>query len=213
MKIAKRKIFIISVILVFSGFFLNAQQLYVGVNYHPHDDKNIEKIKSDIQLMKAGLIEIGDIVAVNKADKSGAEDTVRDISMHIGDRKQNGWKVPVVTVQSISGEGVEGLKNHLDAHFSFLRENTSGVQKKKERLLLSKQSLPEEELKARLGTLPSTRKFVEAISKPRTISLIAEIKRSSPSRGVIREDFHLQEIARTYQEAEVPAVSVLTEED
>ena len=29
-----------------------SQQLYVGANYHPHDDKNIEKIKKDIQLMK-----------------------------------------------------------------------------------------------------------------------------------------------------------------
>jgi len=99
----------------------------------------------DIQLMKAGLIEIGDIVAVNKADKPGAEDTARDISMHIGDRKQNGWKIPVVTVQSISGEGVEGLKNHLDAHFSFLREDASGIQKKKERLKTMMLTLLKEE--------------------------------------------------------------------
>lgn len=37
----------------FFSFILNAQQLYVGANYHPHDDKNIEKIKTDISLMKA----------------------------------------------------------------------------------------------------------------------------------------------------------------
>lgn len=36
-----------------NSFFAVAQQLYVGANYHPHDDKNIEKIKTDIQLMKA----------------------------------------------------------------------------------------------------------------------------------------------------------------
>jgi len=36
-----------------NSFFAVAQQLYVGTNYHPHDDKNIEKIKYDIQLMKA----------------------------------------------------------------------------------------------------------------------------------------------------------------
>lgn len=36
-----------------NSFFAGAQQLYVGANYHPHDDKNIEKIKKDIQLMKA----------------------------------------------------------------------------------------------------------------------------------------------------------------
>ena len=34
------------------SFLLKAQELYVGANYHPHDDKNPEKIKSDIQLMK-----------------------------------------------------------------------------------------------------------------------------------------------------------------
>jgi beta-galactosidase len=34
------------------NYSLMAQQLYVGANYHPHDDKNIEKIKRDIQLMK-----------------------------------------------------------------------------------------------------------------------------------------------------------------
>ncbi|HKI47224.1 MAG TPA: beta-galactosidase, partial [Balneolales bacterium] len=39
--------------LLFISFSLHAQQLYVGANYHPHDDKNIEKIKKDIELMKA----------------------------------------------------------------------------------------------------------------------------------------------------------------
>jgi len=100
----------------------------------------------DIQLMKAGLIEIGDIVAVNKADKPGAEDTARDISIHIGDRAQNDWKIPVVTVQSISGEGMEGLKNHIDAHFSFLREDAYGIQKKKTRLKTMMLTLLKEEM-------------------------------------------------------------------
>ncbi len=42
----------IAIIFSFS-FALQAQELYVGANYHPHDDKNIEKIKSDIRQMKA----------------------------------------------------------------------------------------------------------------------------------------------------------------
>jgi len=100
----------------------------------------------EIQLMKAGLIEIGDIVAVNKADKPGAEDTVRDISIHIGNCKQAGWKIPVVAVRSISGEGVEELKDRLDAHLSFLREDESGIQKKKERLKAMMLSLLKEEM-------------------------------------------------------------------
>jgi len=87
------------------------------------------------------------------------------------------------------------------------------VLKKKQRLAQAKQLLPEEELKARTATLAPARPFLEAISKPRQISLIAEIKKASPSRGIIREDFNHQEIARIYQEAGVSAISVLTEED
>ena len=87
------------------------------------------------------------------------------------------------------------------------------VKKKQERIALAKLQLPEEELKSRMPGLPPTRPFLEAIQKPRTISLIAEIKKASPSRGVIREDFNVPEIARAYNEAEVQAVSVLTEED
>ena len=87
------------------------------------------------------------------------------------------------------------------------------VAKKKERIALALQQLSLEDLKAKLVGLPATRPFKEAISKPRQISLIAEIKQSSPSKGMIRQNFNLQEIATAYQEAGAQAVSVLTEED
>jgi len=53
--------------------------------------------------------------------------------------------------------------------------------------------------------------FKEAISK--SISIIAEIKKASPSKGVIRKDFSPQDIAKSYMEAKVEALSILTEED
>lgn len=87
------------------------------------------------------------------------------------------------------------------------------VAKKKERILLSKQQLSPEDLMSKLAGLPATRPFKEVISKPKQISLIAEIKQASPSGGIIRQNFNLEEIARSYQEAKVQAVSVLTEED
>jgi len=87
------------------------------------------------------------------------------------------------------------------------------INKKKERLVLAKQAIPEEELKSRLTGLPSVRPFIGAINKPRVISLIAEIKKASPSKGVIRENFNHIEIAQTYQDVGVQALSVLTEED
>lgn len=87
------------------------------------------------------------------------------------------------------------------------------VAKKKERIILAMQQLSLEDLKAKMSGLPATRAFKEAISKPRQISLIAEIKQASPSKGLIRQDFNLGEIAQAYQEAGAQAVSVLTEED
>ncbi len=87
------------------------------------------------------------------------------------------------------------------------------ILKKKERILLAKQNFPEEDLKAKIADLPPARPFIEAINKPRVISLIAEIKQASPSRGIIRQNFDLKEIANIYKEAGAQALSVLTEED
>lgn len=87
------------------------------------------------------------------------------------------------------------------------------IQKKKEKIILAKGQIPQEDLKAKMVNLPPARPFIEAINKPRTISLIAEIKKASPSRGIIRQDFNLGEIAKIYQDVGVQAISVLTEED
>ncbi len=87
------------------------------------------------------------------------------------------------------------------------------VAKKKERILLAKQQLSQEDIVAQLGGLAGPRPFKEAISKPKQIALIAEIKQSSPCAGLIRQNFNLEEIAQSYQQAGVQAVSVLTEED
>jgi indole-3-glycerol phosphate synthase len=85
--------------------------------------------------------------------------------------------------------------------------------KKRSRLDLAKQSILLEELKQKANEAPKPRPFIEAINKPRFISLVAEIKKQSPSHGVIRQDFNPGQIAAVYQDAAVQAVSVLTEED
>jgi len=87
------------------------------------------------------------------------------------------------------------------------------VQKKKEKIILAKQGFPEADLRVKIQSLSPTRPFIEAINKPRQISLIAEIKKQSPSRGIIRQDFDHRQIAKIYQESGVQAISVLTEED
>ncbi len=81
---------------------------------------------------------------------------------------------------------------------------------------------PLETLKSKITDLPPTRNFKEAISKApglegplarrEGLNLIAEIKRASPSKGVIRREFNPVEIAKIYQESGASAISVLTTE-
>ena len=54
--------------------------------------------------------------------------------------------------------------------------------------------------------------FKKAISKPGQINLIAEIKKASPSAGLVRQEFDLEQIAKIYVDHKAAAISVLTEE-
>lgn len=87
------------------------------------------------------------------------------------------------------------------------------ILKKKERIILAKQQLPQEELITKAQGQVPARSLIKAINKPRQISLIAEMKKASPSLGLIRQEFNHLDIASIYQEVGVQAISVLTEED
>jgi indole-3-glycerol phosphate synthase len=88
------------------------------------------------------------------------------------------------------------------------------VKKKAERLEYSKSTMPINDLKNRLQDVDKTRDFRNAIKRNgEKIKLIAEIKKASPSKGIIRKDFDLIAIASIYEEKPVNTISVLTEED
>jgi len=71
-----------------------------------------------------------------------------------------------------------------------------------------------EELQDRVHALPKCRNFYKAVTKPnsRGINVIAEIKKASPSAGVIRADFDPVAIARVFEKCGADAISVLTDE-
>lgn len=73
---------------------------------------------------------------------------------------------------------------------------------------------PVEKLKETISTLPKCRNFYRAITKsnPRGLNVIAEVKKASPSAGLIRPDFDPVDIATTYQRCGADAISVLTDE-
>ncbi len=88
------------------------------------------------------------------------------------------------------------------------------VQKKKKRLDFLKAKIPLKEVRLRASDIESLRNFKDAIKRDSGfIRLIAEIKKASPMRGVIRQDFNPINIASIYEKKAVDAISVITEED
>lgn len=88
------------------------------------------------------------------------------------------------------------------------------VDKKKERVAYSKSAVSLKELKKQMQDANGTRDFSGFVKKDGgQIKLIAEIKKASPSKGLIRKNFDPAGIASIYEEKAVSAISVLTEED
>jgi indole-3-glycerol phosphate synthase len=88
------------------------------------------------------------------------------------------------------------------------------VEKRVERIELAKQVTPFHTLLEQCSKGEfKHRSFREALSRTGSTNIIAEIKKQSPSKGHIREDFNHLEIARQYAQAGAAAMSVLTEED
>ena len=86
------------------------------------------------------------------------------------------------------------------------------VAKKREEIAVASERRPAAELLADLAQAPPVRDFFGALAAVGSIKLIAEVKKASPSKGVIREDFDPLAIAQTYEQCGATCISVLTDE-
>ena len=77
----------------------------------------------DIQTLKAGILEVGDIFVINKADREGADRTVNDIRLMIEmdeKRYKNGWKPPILTAQAVFDKGIEEILDEIEKHRTYV---------------------------------------------------------------------------------------------
>lgn len=71
----------------------------------------------DIQAIKAGVLEIADVIVVNKADRPGADETARDLAqmLRLG-KPRTDWTAPIVRTTASTGEGIEQLVGAIEKH-------------------------------------------------------------------------------------------------
>src|SRR5262245_31519580 len=75
-----------------------------------------------IQAAKAGILEIADIFVVNKSDRPGAQEVVRDLRgmLAMAARGEDEWRPPIVSASATAGGGIDELVSQLDRHWSWL---------------------------------------------------------------------------------------------
>ena len=132
----------------------------------------------DIQAIKAGLMEIGDIFVVNKADREGASKTVRELKSMLnisGDRyNASGWSPPVIQSVATQDAGVDDVFHAILSHRSFLRDKGQEGMLKRQRSRIRNQVFDlfrdkvVEEALMRIGGLESLELAVNEVVEGRT---------------------------------------------
>ncbi|MFC5998572.1 methylmalonyl Co-A mutase-associated GTPase MeaB [Quadrisphaera sp. GCM10027208] len=113
-----------------------------------------------VQAAKAGILEIGDVFVVNKADREGADATVRDIRgmISLGERRQAGdWRPPVVKSVASRSEGVDDVMEALDKHWDWLQSSGELGRRRHRRAADEIEALAVTALRERIGDLRSGR--------------------------------------------------------
>jgi len=85
----------------------------------------------DIQAIKAGILEVGDIFLINKADREGCDKTLSDLRLMIEmDQKKydrGAWKPPILKIQAVFDKGVAEFIDEIDKHSRYLSETADGL--------------------------------------------------------------------------------------
>ena len=88
----------------------------------------------DIQAIKAGILEIGDVFTINKADHDGADKLVREMNMMLDlDGVMKEWRPPIQKVIANQNEGIKETVENVENHFKYISENGILAQRRTER--------------------------------------------------------------------------------
>ncbi|WP_300644623.1 methylmalonyl Co-A mutase-associated GTPase MeaB [Nocardioides sp.] len=125
-----------------------------------------------IQAAKAGILEVGDVYVVNKADRDGAERLRRDLrnGLSLAERAEGSWKPPIVLTVAQSGQGVEEVVAALTSHREWLGETGQLAVRRARRARAEVEAVAVAALRARweIGDRSSLDALAEAVAAGET---------------------------------------------
>lgn len=132
----------------------------------------------DIQAIKAGVMEIGDVFVVNKADKDGAKKTLREIDMMLDFKKDWGFRPPISLTVGETGEGVEVVIENIENHKAYLEESNELIKRRVQRNKAEIKALIHDHIEKKFTSLMEQEhmedKLLETVSKETDPYSVAE---------------------------------------
>jgi LAO/AO transport system kinase len=121
-----------------------------------------------VQAVKAGILEVADVLAVNKSDRPGAGKTVRELEHAIAmGTDGSGWTRPVVSTVAVRDGGVDDLVAALDAHRAWLDGSGERIRRRRARAAAEIEAITLEQVRRRLGDLRATAALADRVSAGR----------------------------------------------
>lgn len=115
-----------------------------------------------IQAAKAGILEIGDVYVVNKADRDGADATARELNHMLGlgeSRTPGDWRPPIVKTVAARGEGVDEVVEALEKHRAWMEERGVLAERRRSRAAHEVETIAVTALRERIGDLRGDRRL------------------------------------------------------
>lgn len=106
----------------------------------------VPNLGDDIQAIKAGIMEIAHVFAINKSDLGGADKTKIEIEMNLDLNTKEGYRPPVLKVSAGQNENIDILLDEVLKHKTYLEETNQLIAKRKENTKIEVLKLVEEEL-------------------------------------------------------------------
>ncbi len=133
---------------------VGAGQSEVDIAKNAHTTIVVEApgLGDDIQAIKAGILEIADLLIVNKADNDGANSTVAALEMNLNlkPKAENDWRPPVLKTIAIKGDGVAEAVEWIGKHRAYMEANHLLESRERARLRAELEMVIQRELMARL---------------------------------------------------------------